>query len=206
MNDIGRFQAANMGLLKTIFEMNLQLFKENQAELARSKTLLLFIVRDYINTPIEKLKSTLLADLDKLWKGITKPEHFADSKVFIDGEGKLITLLRERVSIEFYPSYFDSRGTRKTKDRYCEINLSFFFFILFINYLFYYGIFVSELSGHKIDCSHFCHSRLLLWSSFSFYGNVDNSANDRFGIERRLFCLGQDRSKGLFIPMKKVLT
>ena len=33
MNDIGRFHAANMGLLKTIFEMNLQLFKENQVEL-----------------------------------------------------------------------------------------------------------------------------------------------------------------------------
>lgn len=81
MNDIGRFHAANMGLLKTIFEMNLQLFKDNSQELNRSKTLLLFIIRDYINTPIEKLKSTLLNDLDRLWKGITKPDQYNESQV-----------------------------------------------------------------------------------------------------------------------------
>jgi GTPase Era involved in 16S rRNA processing len=81
MNDIGRFQAANMGLLKTIFEMNLQLIKENQQELRSSKTLLLFIIRDYINTPVDKLKTTLLSDLDKLWQGITKLDVFTESAV-----------------------------------------------------------------------------------------------------------------------------
>lgn len=80
MNDIGRFHAANMGLLKTIFEMNLQLFKENQ-ELSQSKTLLLFMIRDYIGTPLDKLKDTLLTDLDRLWGGITKPDQYATSKV-----------------------------------------------------------------------------------------------------------------------------
>lgn len=80
MNDIGRFHAANMGLLKTIFEMNLQLFKENQ-ELSQTKTLLLFIIRDYIATPLEKLKNTLLSDLDRLWSGISKPDQYAESRV-----------------------------------------------------------------------------------------------------------------------------
>jgi hypothetical protein len=80
MNDIGRFHAANMGLLKTIFEMNLQLFKDNQ-ELSQTKTLLLFIIRDYIGTPLEKLKGTLLSDLDRLWTGISKPDQYAESKV-----------------------------------------------------------------------------------------------------------------------------
>lgn len=80
MNDIGRFHAANMGLLKTIFEMNLQLFKENQ-ELSHTKTLLLFIIRDYIGTPLDKLKSTLLSDLDRLWAGITKPDQYRESRV-----------------------------------------------------------------------------------------------------------------------------
>lgn len=80
MNDIGRFHAANMGLLKTIFEMNLQLFKENQ-ELSQNKTLLFFVIRDYIGTPLEKLKNTVITDLDRLWSGISKPDQYAESKV-----------------------------------------------------------------------------------------------------------------------------
>src|SRR5271163_1712039 len=88
MNDIGRFHAANMGLLKTIFEMNLQLFKDNQ-ELSQTKTLLLFIIRDYIGTPLDKLKGTLLSDLDRLWTGISKPDVYSDSRVCDErGRGK----------------------------------------------------------------------------------------------------------------------
>ncbi len=79
-NDIGRFQAANMGLLKAIFEMNLQLFKENQD--SHKKTLLLFVIRDYsAQTPKERLKQMLMADMERIWNGISKPSQYTEAKV-----------------------------------------------------------------------------------------------------------------------------
>jgi hypothetical protein len=78
--DIGRHDAANYGLLKTVFELNLQLFgRANKS----AKTLLLFVIRDHVRqaTPLEKLQATLEADLTRLWRGITKPEEFTDSTV-----------------------------------------------------------------------------------------------------------------------------
>jgi len=128
MNDIGRFHAANMGLLKTIFEMNLQLFKENQ-ELSQTKTLLLFIIRDYIGTPLDKLKATLLSDLDRLWSGITKPEQYKDSqvtdffdidfawlphKVLVPDEFiKVVGALRERFFNRDHPQFLLKKGYDK---------------------------------------------------------------------------------------------
>lgn len=59
MQDVGRNNAANLPLLKTVFDINLQLFQKEK----RSKTMLLFIVRDHVsfffkssakNTPLSR--------------------------------------------------------------------------------------------------------------------------------------------------------
>jgi hypothetical protein len=77
MQDIGRNNAANLPLLKTVLEINLQLFQHEK----RSKTLLLFVVRDHVRqaTPLEKLQTIIEKDLRDIWSGINKPEKFKNS-------------------------------------------------------------------------------------------------------------------------------
>lgn len=79
MNDIGRFQASNYSLLKTVFELNLQLFLKDQS----SKTLLLFVIRDHIaqTSPLHVLQKQILQDIDKIWNSIIKTPQFTESKV-----------------------------------------------------------------------------------------------------------------------------
>jgi hypothetical protein len=80
--DIGRWDAANYGLLKTVFELNLQLFGRHSSG-SGSKTLLLFVIRDHVRavTPLEPLTRAVESDLEKIWGGISKPSEFADSRV-----------------------------------------------------------------------------------------------------------------------------
>ncbi|ORX84913.1 root hair defective 3 GTP-binding protein [Basidiobolus meristosporus CBS 931.73] len=77
-NMIGLYNGANMGLLKTVFEVNLQLFQQK----GKGKTLLFFVIRDFIgNTPLENLTATLTNDLNKLWSGLSKPEGLEDCQI-----------------------------------------------------------------------------------------------------------------------------
>ncbi|EFC50133.1 predicted protein, partial [Naegleria gruberi] len=86
MQDIGRYNAANLALLRIVFELNLQLFTKDKS----SKTLLLFVIRDHIRemTPLEALRDQMIKDVEKLWGNIMKPTQFEDSKVtdFFDFE------------------------------------------------------------------------------------------------------------------------
>ncbi|GAA6002242.1 dynamin-like GTPase SEY1 [Rhodotorula paludigena] len=79
-HQVGLYQGANMGLLKTVFEVNLGLFlaakqKGKGKGDTQDKTLLLFVIRDHIGaTPLANLRATLTADLNRLWDGLSKPE------------------------------------------------------------------------------------------------------------------------------------
>ncbi|KAG1467723.1 hypothetical protein G6F56_004249 [Rhizopus delemar] len=67
-HQVGLYQGANMGLLKTVFEVNLQLF-QNQS-------------KDHIGSvPLENLAKTFQADLEKIWSGLSKPEGLEDCKI-----------------------------------------------------------------------------------------------------------------------------
>ncbi|CAK7241973.1 MAG: Dynamin-like GTPase that mediates homotypic ER fusion [Sporothrix thermara] len=71
-HQVGLYQGANMGLLKTVFEVNLQLFLKDRQSTPRS--LLFFVIRDFIgNTPLSNLRNTLVQDLTKIWSSIAKP-------------------------------------------------------------------------------------------------------------------------------------
>lgn len=82
--DVGRYNAANMDLLKTVMELDLQLFygsssegsetPDNMASARMHKTRLLFVLRDHVSSPFEKLCDTLRADVEKIWTTIQKPE------------------------------------------------------------------------------------------------------------------------------------
>ncbi|EGV64587.1 Dynamin-like GTPase that mediates homotypic ER fusion [Yamadazyma tenuis] len=75
---IGLYQGANMGLLKTVFEVNLSLFGKNKVsnKSDNHKVLLLFVIRDHVGvTPVENLASTVTQDLIKMWDSLNKPSE-----------------------------------------------------------------------------------------------------------------------------------
>lgn len=90
IHDVGRNNASNMPLLRTIMELDLQLFfgGDNSDSVTKSvssdkqqlcvrrmpKTKLLFVIRDYDSTPFDKLCSSLRYDLENIWSTINKPE------------------------------------------------------------------------------------------------------------------------------------
>ncbi|EWC43412.1 hypothetical protein DRE_07659 [Drechslerella stenobrocha 248] len=79
-HQVGLYQGANMGLLKTVFEVNLQLFQKDKSTVHRS--LLFFVIRDHIgHTPLENLKNTLLADLNNIWYSLSKPAGLESSSI-----------------------------------------------------------------------------------------------------------------------------
>lgn len=83
-NQVGLYQGANMGLLKTVLDVNLSLFQSGRARAgaAQDKTLLLFVIRDYVGaTPLENLQATVQTDLDRIWASLSKPSNLADAKL-----------------------------------------------------------------------------------------------------------------------------
>ncbi|XP_010262124.1 PREDICTED: protein ROOT HAIR DEFECTIVE 3-like [Nelumbo nucifera] len=66
-HDIGREQAANKPLLKTVFQVMMRLFSPR-------KTTLLFVIRDKTRTPLESLEPILREDIQKIWDSVPKPQ------------------------------------------------------------------------------------------------------------------------------------
>ncbi|KAJ4884429.1 Protein ROOT HAIR DEFECTIVE 3-like protein 1 [Raphanus sativus] len=66
-HDIGREQAANKPLLKTVFQVMMRLFSPR-------KTTMLFVIRDKTRTPLENLEPVLREDIQKIWDSVPKPE------------------------------------------------------------------------------------------------------------------------------------
>src|ERR1700722_3663252 len=79
-HQVGLYQGANMGLLKTVFEVNLQLFLKDRKSTHRS--LLFFVIRDFLaTTPLQNLRNTLMQDLTKIWASLSKPPGLEKSKI-----------------------------------------------------------------------------------------------------------------------------
>lgn len=95
-HQVGLYQGANMGLLKTVFEVNLQLFVKdskcvwptdvtasaNKNYRTSPRSLLFFVIRDHLGTtPLANLQNTLIQDLNKLWSTISKPNGLDQSRI-----------------------------------------------------------------------------------------------------------------------------
>ena len=79
-HQVGLYQGANMGLLKTVFEVNLQLFLKDRKNTNRS--LLFFVIRDFLGTtPLQNLRRTLMQDLTKIWSSLSKPPGLEKSSI-----------------------------------------------------------------------------------------------------------------------------
>ena len=71
-HQVGLYQGANMGLLKTVFEVNLGLFGQAKTS-GKEKTLLLFVIRDHVGaTPLANLEATLTQDMERIWASLAK--------------------------------------------------------------------------------------------------------------------------------------
>ncbi|CAK9182101.1 unnamed protein product, partial [Ilex paraguariensis] len=71
-HDIGREQAANKPLLKTVFQVMMRLFSPR-------KTTLLFVIRDKTKTPLEYLEPILREDIQKIWSTVPKPQAYKNT-------------------------------------------------------------------------------------------------------------------------------
>ncbi|XP_054784645.1 protein ROOT HAIR DEFECTIVE 3 homolog 1-like isoform X2 [Prosopis cineraria] len=71
-HDIGREQAANKPLLKTVFQVMMRLFSPR-------KTTLLFVIRDKTRTPLENLEPVLREDIQKIWDSVPKPQAHTET-------------------------------------------------------------------------------------------------------------------------------
>lgn len=96
-HQVGLYQGANMGLLKTVFEVNLQLFLKDKQYAPESlkrcdkpltclrsnpRSLLFFVIRDHIGTtPLSNLRNTLIADLTNIWATLSKPAGLEKSRI-----------------------------------------------------------------------------------------------------------------------------
>ncbi|KAM0801077.1 protein sey1 [Usnea florida] len=79
-HQVGLYQGANMGLLKVVFEVNLELFLKDKKSNPRS--LLFFVIRDHLGTtPLANLRNTLIQDLSRIWSGLNKPPGLEKSKI-----------------------------------------------------------------------------------------------------------------------------
>ncbi|KAJ2237338.1 Dynamin-like GTPase that mediates homotypic ER fusion [Coemansia sp. RSA 485] len=75
---VGLYNGANMGLLKTVMEVNLQLFGAQR----ENKTLLYFVIRDHVSpTPLSSLAKTLKSDLERIWDSLNKPEELKEARL-----------------------------------------------------------------------------------------------------------------------------
>jgi protein SEY1 len=92
--DVGRFNASNLSLLKTVLELDMQLFYGGSSNAASPadcdprmhKSRLLFVLRDHYavsvgGTPVERLEAILRADVDNIWASIAKPEAAKNTSV-----------------------------------------------------------------------------------------------------------------------------
>lgn len=71
-HDIGREQASNKPLLKTVFQVMTRLFSPR-------KTTMMFVVRDKTRTPMEILEPILREDVQKIWDSVPKPGEHKDT-------------------------------------------------------------------------------------------------------------------------------
>ncbi|KAG9393001.1 RHD3/Sey1 [Carpediemonas membranifera] len=68
--DVGRYNAGNYPLLKTVFDVNLQLFGET-----KQRTKIIVVIRDYDGIAnLEAMQDNLRADFLELWASFPKPE------------------------------------------------------------------------------------------------------------------------------------
>jgi len=110
-HQVGLYQGANMGLLKTVFEVNLQLFLKDAKSVPRS--LLFFVIRDHLGTtPLSNLRNTLMQDLQRIWSSLSKPQGLEQSKIDDYFDFAFVALPHKILQPEKFEQEVQRLGTR----------------------------------------------------------------------------------------------
>jgi hypothetical protein len=110
-HQVGLYQGANMGLLKTVFEVDLQLFLKNSKNV--TKSLLFFVIRDHLgHTPLANLKQTLMQDLERIWSSLSKPQGLEKSKISDYFDFTFVALPHKILQPERFEQEVAKLGTR----------------------------------------------------------------------------------------------
>ena len=110
-HQVGLYQGANMGLLQTVFEVNLQLFVKDTKNIPRS--LLFFVIRDHLGTtPLANLKQTLIQDLQRIWSGLSKPPGHEKSQIEDYFDFAFVALPHKILQPEKFEQEVQRLGTR----------------------------------------------------------------------------------------------
>lgn len=110
-HQVGLYQGANMGLLKVVFEVNLELFLKGNKNNPRS--LLFFVIRDHLGTtPLANLRNTLIQDLQRIWSGLSKPQGMEKSKLDDYFDMAFVALPHKILQPEKFVSEVSRLGTR----------------------------------------------------------------------------------------------
>ncbi|XP_060175649.1 protein ROOT HAIR DEFECTIVE 3 homolog 2-like isoform X1 [Lycium barbarum] len=149
-HDIGREQAANKPLLKTVFQVMMRLFSPR-------KTTLLFVIRDKTKTPLEYLEPILKEDIQKIWDAVRKPQAHKD------------TPLSEFFNVEVtaLPSYEEKE--EQFKDQVAQLRQ-----------LFFHSISPGGLAGDRrgvVPASGFCYSAQQIWKVIKENKDLDLPAH-----------------------------
>ena len=110
-HQVGLYQGANMGLLKVVFEVNLELFLKDKKSTPRS--LLFFVIRDHLGTtPLSNLRNTLAQDLSRIWQGLNKPAGMEKSKIEDYFDFAFAALPHKILRPELFEEEVNKLGTR----------------------------------------------------------------------------------------------
>ena len=112
-HQVGLYQGANMGLLKVVFEVNLDLFLRGRPKDARQRSLLFFVIRDHLGTtPLSNLQNTLTTDLTRIWSGLNKPAGLERSSIDDFFDFAFVALPHKILQPERFVEEVSKLGTR----------------------------------------------------------------------------------------------
>ena len=112
-SDIGRYNAANLPMLRTVFEVNIQLFQAR----VESKTTLLFLIRDYTTDNFEALTKNIFNDMSNIWKDINLPAEYKDSKIDDFFDFKFYAIHHMKIQRDIF-----DQDVEKLKKWFCDPN------------------------------------------------------------------------------------
>ncbi|OHT15030.1 Protein SEY1 2 [Tritrichomonas foetus] len=95
-SDIGRYNAANIPMLRTVFEVNVQLFLAQQ----QTKTKLLFLIRDFTTEAFDAICSNITRDMNDIWKEIALPESLKGRQITDFFEFEFFTIHHMKIQRE----------------------------------------------------------------------------------------------------------
>ncbi|BBH01316.1 Root hair defective 3 GTP-binding protein [Prunus dulcis] len=176
-HDIGREQAANKPLLKTVFQVMMRLFSPR-------KTTLLFVIRDKTKTPFEYLEPVLREDIQKIWDGVPKPQAHKStpSVISLVQPCVLFNVLISQSLLLLITTFFDVKVEVVALSSYEEKEEKFKEEVAQLRQRFFHSISPGGLAGDRrgvVPATGFSFSAQQIWKVIKENKDLDLPAHKR---------------------------